>query len=67
MAEARLTGRELTVPSLLADGLTAATIGRRLVISPRTVHEHLEHVYAELGTADRLTTVLRARSAGLLP
>jgi len=67
VAEARLTGRELTVLSLLADGLTAATIGRRLVISPRTVHKHLEHVYAKLGTADRLTTVLRARSAGLLP
>ena len=44
VAEARLTGRELTGLSLLADGLTAVAIGRRLVISPRTVHKHLEHV-----------------------
>jgi DNA-binding CsgD family transcriptional regulator len=65
--EARLTGRELTVLPLLAEGLTAAAIGRRLVISTRTVHKHLEHVYTKLGTADRLTTVLRARQMGLLP
>ena len=67
VGDARLTGRELTVLALLAEGLTAAAIGRRLVISPRTVHKHLEHVYAKLGTADRLTTVLRAQHAGLLP
>ena len=67
MQEARLTGRELTVLPLLAEGLTAAAIGRRLGISTRTVHKHLEHVYAKLGTADRLTTVLRARQMGLLP
>ncbi len=52
---------------LLSQGLTAAAIGRRLAISHRTVHKHLEHVYAKLGTADRLTTVLRAQHAGLLP
>ncbi len=65
--ESRLTGRELTVLCLLAEGLTAGAIGRRLVISPRTVHKHLEHVYAKFGTADRLTTVLRAQHLGLLP
>jgi DNA-binding CsgD family transcriptional regulator len=66
VAEARLTARELTVLNLLAEGLTAAAIGRRLAISTRTVHKHLEHVYAKLGTGDRLTTVLRAEDAGLL-
>lgn len=65
--EARLTGRELTVLHLLAEGLTAEAIGRRLAISTRTVHKHLEHVYAKFGTGDRLTTVLRAQHAGLLP
>ena len=65
--EARLTGRGLTVLNLLAEGLTAAAIGRHLAISTRTVHKHLEHVYAKFGTGDRLTTVLRAQHAGLLP
>jgi DNA-binding CsgD family transcriptional regulator len=65
--ESRLTGRELAVLNLLAEGLTAAAIARRLAISTRTVHKHLEHVYAKFGTGDRLTTVLRAQHAGLLP
>ena len=65
--ETRLTGRELEVLGWLGDGLTATAIGRRLGISTRTVHKHLEHVYSKLGTEDRLTTVLRAQRSGLLP
>jgi DNA-binding CsgD family transcriptional regulator len=64
---AALTGRELAVLSLLAEGMTAVAIGRRLGITPRTVHKHLEHLYAKLGTADRLSTVLQAQRHGLLP
>jgi hypothetical protein len=52
---------------LLAEGLTAAAIGRRLTIAPRTVTKHLEHVYAKLHTSDRLSAVLRAQRLGLLP
>ncbi len=62
-----LTPREMTILALLSDTLTAAAVGRRLGISIRTVHKHLEHVYRKLGTNDRLETVLRARSLGLLP
>jgi DNA-binding CsgD family transcriptional regulator len=62
-----LTGRELTVLSLLSGSLTAAAIGRRLGISARTVHKHLESLYRKLGTSDRLGTVLRAQIIGLLP
>jgi DNA-binding CsgD family transcriptional regulator len=65
--EAHLTGRELAVLSLLAEGHTATAIARRLGIATRTVHKHLEHVYVKLGTGDRLTAVLRARQRGLLP
>ncbi|WP_436498679.1 LuxR C-terminal-related transcriptional regulator [Actinokineospora sp. HUAS TT18] len=60
------TRRERVVLKLLADGLTAAAIARRLEISPRTVHHHLESLYRKLGTNDRLTTVRRAESIGLL-
>jgi DNA-binding CsgD family transcriptional regulator len=62
-----LTGRELAVLRLLAQGLTAAAIGNRLAISERTVHRHLQGVYRKLGAHDRLSVVLAARDAGLLP
>jgi DNA-binding CsgD family transcriptional regulator len=62
-----LTPRELAVLSLLAEGLTAAAIGRRLVITERTVHKHLQHSYTKLGVTDRLRAVLRAQRIGLLP
>ncbi|WP_157767736.1 helix-turn-helix transcriptional regulator [Actinosynnema pretiosum] len=62
----RLTQRERTVLVVLAEGLTADAIARRLDISPRTVHRHLQHLYRKLGTTDRLATVLRAQELGLL-
>ena len=63
---ADLTGRELAVLHLLADGCTASVIGSRLVISPRTVHRHLHGIYRKLGAADRVRAVLVAQEAGLL-
>jgi DNA-binding CsgD family transcriptional regulator len=66
-ADARMTPRQLSVLVLLSDGLTAAAIARRLEIGERTVHKHLEHVYAKLGVADRLSAVVRAQNAGLIP
>ncbi|WP_405662879.1 response regulator transcription factor [Streptomyces sp. RK9] len=62
-----LTPRELTVLSLLADALTAAVIGRRLGISVHTVQKHIQSIYRKLGTRDRVTTVLRAQTYGLIP
>lgn len=62
----RLTGREAAVLDLLARGLTAAAIGRRLGISTRTVHRHQGHLYRKLGVSDRLVAVLRAQALGLL-
>jgi DNA-binding CsgD family transcriptional regulator len=66
-SELRLTPREVAVLGLLVEGLTAAAIGRRLAIAERTVQKHLEHAYAKLGVADRLSAVLRAQQLGLLP
>jgi DNA-binding CsgD family transcriptional regulator len=62
-----LTPRETTVLLLLTDALTATAIGRRLGISDRTVHKHVENIYRKLGTRDRLGTVLRAQQLGLVP
>lgn len=65
-ADGVLTPRELTVLLLLTDALTADAMGRRLGISARTVHKHVENIYRKLGTRDRVSTVLRAQRLGLL-
>ncbi|MER5855179.1 LuxR C-terminal-related transcriptional regulator [Streptomyces sp900105245] len=65
-AQSTLTPRETTVLVLLAGTLTADAIGRRLGISARTVHKHVENIYRKLGTRDRVGTVLRAQRLGLL-
>ncbi|MGA4802611.1 response regulator transcription factor [Streptomyces lavendulocolor] len=62
-----LTPRETAVLHTLAEGLPATAMARRLGVSVRTVHKHLQNLYRKLGTADRLGTVLRAQEAGLLP
>jgi DNA-binding NarL/FixJ family response regulator len=61
-----LTPRELAVLELLARGLTAWTIGRRLNIAERTVQKHLSRTYGKLGVSDRLAAVQRAQRVGLL-
>jgi DNA-binding NarL/FixJ family response regulator len=64
VARAALTERESQVVRLLATGATASCIGRQMRISERTVHKHLENVYAKLGVHDRLSAVLRALYTG---
>lgn len=49
----RLTPRERDVATLAAQGLTTKTIAERLVVSPRTVDNHLHRVYAKLGIAGK--------------
>lgn len=50
-----------------ATGSIVEAIARRLLISPRTVHKHQQNLYRKLGAIDRLSAVLRAQEAGLLP
>jgi DNA-binding CsgD family transcriptional regulator len=61
-----LTVRELAVLGLVAEGLTAAAVARRLVVTEGTVHKHLQNVYRKLGVRDRLGAVLRAQQMGVL-
>jgi DNA-binding CsgD family transcriptional regulator/tetratricopeptide (TPR) repeat protein len=50
---APLTAREFTVAGLVAAGLTNREIAARLVLSPKTVSAHVEHILAKLGMARR--------------
>jgi HD-GYP domain-containing protein (c-di-GMP phosphodiesterase class II) len=64
---AGLTAREVDVLRLLARGLSNREIGRRLVITPKTVGNHVEHIYAKIGASTRATASLFAMQHGLLP
>jgi DNA-binding NarL/FixJ family response regulator len=62
-----LTGRELEVLQLLADGASNGDIAAQLFISPKTVSVHVSHILEKLGVASRTAAAARARKAGLLP
>jgi DNA-binding NarL/FixJ family response regulator len=57
---AGLTLREQEVLGLLADGLQQSEIATRLVITPRTVAKHVEHVLRKLGVHTRTQAVALA-------
>ena len=60
-----LTEREREILDLVARGLTNAAIARRLVVSDKTVRNHVSNVFGKLHVADRAEAVARARDAGL--
>jgi len=62
-----LTAREVEVLRLLARGLPNKEIAERLVISPKTVANHVEHIYSKIGASTRAAAALFAMSHGLLP
>jgi len=55
-----LTIREREVLLLLADGIAPDDIADRLVISPKTVATHIQHVLAKLGVGSRVQAVALA-------
>jgi len=64
---AGLTQREVEVLVLLARGLSNKAIAARLVVSPRTVGHHVQHVYRKIGCSTRAAASLFAMQHGLLP
>jgi LuxR family maltose regulon positive regulatory protein len=61
-----LSGRELEVLYLLAEGYSNQQIANRLVISLHTVKLHARHILAKLIVANRTQAVARARELRLL-
>ena len=64
---AGLTAREVEVLKLLALGLSNKQIAARLVISPKTAGNHIEHIYTKIGANSRAAAGLFAMQQGLLP
>jgi len=60
-----LTPRELDVLGLLVEGCSNQEIARTLVVAPRTVATHLEHVLAKLGAPTRTLAAVHAQRDGL--
>ena len=65
MAFPDLTERECEILKLLAKGLSNQEIADRLVISVKTVRNHLTNIFSKLHVTDRVQAIIRARSAGL--
>jgi DNA-binding NarL/FixJ family response regulator len=61
-----LTGRELEVLRLLAQGLNQQDISKSLVISSRTVGTHIEHILAKLDVRSRAQAVAMAYQDDLI-
>jgi DNA-binding NarL/FixJ family response regulator len=65
-ALAELTPREREVLALLASGRSSKEIARKLVISPRTVSTHVQHILAKLDVNSRTHAIALAHRAGLV-
>ena len=60
-----LTARELEVLGLIIEGRANSDIALALVIAPRTVASHLEHILAKLEAPSRTLAAVRAERMGL--
>jgi len=60
-----LSVREVEILNLIAQGHSNAKIAARLYLSPKTVGNHISHIFTKLQVADRAHAIIRAREAGL--
>lgn len=61
-----LTPREIEVLALLAHGRTNKQIARELGTSPKTIGNHVEHIYAKADVGTRAAATLFAMERGLV-
>jgi DNA-binding NarL/FixJ family response regulator len=60
-----LTQRERTILALLAEGRSNQAIASELMLSLKTVRNHVSNVFTKLQVADRAQAIVKARAAGL--
>src|ERR1700712_1018559 len=61
-----LTAREVEILRLFASGLSSTEVAGRLVISAKTVRNHLEHIYLKAGVTNRTGAALFALEHGIV-
>ncbi len=66
MRPAGLTAREVEVLGLLARGQPNKEIARRLGVKPKTVSNHVEHIYVKIDVQSRAAATLFATRHGLM-
>ncbi len=59
-----LTEREQEILPLMAQHLTNPEIAEQLVLSPKTVRNHVSNIFSKLQVATRAQAIIRAREAG---
>lgn len=60
-----LSDREREILDLIAQGVSNLEIANRLVLSPKTVRNHVSNIFSKLQVADRAQAIIRGREAGL--
>ena len=60
-----LTERERHVLDLVATNLSNPQIAQKLNISPKTVRNHINHIFSKLNLQNRALAIVQAREAGL--
>ena len=60
-----LTEREREVLTLIAQGISNKEIAEKLVLSMKTVSNHITNIFSKLQVADRAQAIIRARDAGM--
>lgn len=66
IAASQLSGREIQVLELVAEGHSNKEIGEKLILSPLTVKSHLSRIGRKLRTGDRAQMVALAMRAGTI-
>lgn len=60
-----LTSREQEILDFIAQGLTNGAIAEKLVLSPKTIRNHVSNIFSKLQVATRSEAIIKAREAGL--
>lgn len=63
----QLSAREAEVLRLFVNGALPLQVAQQLYVSPKTVKNHLSHIYAKLGVANRTQAVALAVKQGIIP
>lgn len=61
-----LTPRETEVVQAIWDGLTVDQIASRLIVSPRTVGNHIASIFNKFGVSDRVSAIRVAIERGVI-